>query len=94
MEGDTPIKLVDLRNMTIAEHETLLNNIRERRMKPVRVYEELTLLQDAARIEKLENEYDRHMGMFEKELAQLDKKFLAIEKRSLKLRGLKMEIEG
>ena len=53
MKGDTAIALNDISKMTDEEIDAIIFNIRERRMRPVRVYEEMTLMQAAARRDQL-----------------------------------------
>jgi len=94
MEGDTPIALIDISKMDDATIEAMLHNIRERRLKPVRVYEEMSLLQAAARRENLDKTLAKQLGMFEKEIARVDAAIDKLEKRSIKLRALRLEIEA
>ena len=91
MKNDTPIALADLEQMTVEERELLLEGIRDRRLKPVKIYEELSLMQNEARKEKLEQQWEK--AMFEKDLARVDKAILTLEARSRKLRTLELEIE-
>ena len=48
MKGDTPIKLTDISEMSDKELDAMIYNIRERRLKPVRDFEELSTLKAAA----------------------------------------------
>jgi len=93
MKADTPIALADLTQMTEDERELLVNQIRERRLAPVRAYEELTLMKTEARKEHLEIVWTKQLGMFEKDLTRADKALTALEKRGTKLRAIKLEIE-
>ena len=92
MKGDTPINLTNISEWTDDAVEAHLHNIRERRMKPVRVYEEMSLLQAAARREGLEEDLKKQLTMFTKELERVDKALATVEKRSIKLRALRLEI--
>jgi len=94
MKGDTPIELVDITKLSLDDHEAMLYNIRERRLKPVKAYEELTLMKEEARKANCLAQYERQMGMFEKELARVDKAMEKVEARHIKLRALKLEIDG
>jgi predicted negative regulator of RcsB-dependent stress response len=93
MKADTPIALANLTQMSPEEHEALLTNIRDRRLAPVRVYEELTLMQSQARREKLEEMWAKQLAIFQKDLARADKAMTTLEKRSTRLRAIKLEIE-
>tara|TARA_B110000211_G_C14076031_1_gene552112 strand:- start:1756 stop:2043 length:288 start_codon:yes stop_codon:yes gene_type:complete len=93
MQGDTPIKLLNVATMTDDQHQLLITQLRDRRLQPVRAYEELTLMQKEARIEKLEEAHKKQLVMFEKELERADKAIKKIEDRYNKLRIIKMEIE-
>ena len=93
MKNDTPIALADLTQMSEDERELLVNQIRERRLAPVRAYEELSLMQAAARKEQLEKQWAKALEMFQKDLTRADKALENLEKRSTKLRAIKLEIE-
>tara|TARA_R110000782_G_scaffold180320_1_gene270839 strand:- start:314 stop:601 length:288 start_codon:yes stop_codon:yes gene_type:complete len=93
MQGDTPIKLLNVATMTDDQHQLLITQLRDRRLQPVRAYEELTLMQKEARIEKLEEAHKKQLIMFEKELERADRAIKKIEDRYNKLRIIKMEIE-
>ena len=94
MEGDTPISLIDISQMDDKTIDAMLTNIRERRMKPVRVYEEMSLLQAAARRENLDKQLTKQLEMFIKERDRADKAMDKLEARSTKLRALRLEIEA
>ena len=79
--------------MTVEERELLLDGIRERRLKPVKIYEELSLMQEQAKQQKLEEQWEKSLEMFKKDLARADKSITNLEARSRKLRALELEIE-
>jgi primosomal protein N'' len=93
LKNDTPIALADLTQMSEDERELLVNQIRERRLAPVRAYEELSLMQAAARKEQLEKQWTKALEMFQKDLARADKAMETLEKRGTKLRAINLEIE-
>ena len=93
MKNDTPISLADLTQMSEDERELLVTRIRERRLAPVRAYEELSLMQAAARKEMLEKQWAKALEMFQKDLTRSDKAMEALEKRGTKLRAIRLEIE-
>ena len=93
MKADTPIALADLTQMTEDERELLVTRIRERRLAPVRAYEELTAMQAEARKEMLEKQWLQQLTMFCKDLARADKAMETLEKRGTKLRAIKLELE-
>ena len=64
MKNDSPIALADLTKMSEDERELLVTRIRERRLAPVRAYEELTLMQSEARKEKLEDMWGKQIELF------------------------------
>jgi hypothetical protein len=94
MEADTPINLANLTTMTPEERETLVTAIRERRMQPVLMYEEMSLMQAQARKEGLEKKWSKTLEMFLKDLASADKALDRLQKRNIALRVLEMEIES
>ena len=93
MEKDTPIRLASLTEMTPLERETLLEEIRERRLAPVHIYEQLSTMKAEARKEQLEQQWSKALEMFKKDLKSVDKVMERLEARSRKLRAMEMEIE-
>ena len=93
MKEDSPIALANLTKMTVQERELLLEGIRERRLKPVKIYEELSLMQEQAKKQQLEEQWGKVLLMFQKDLKKVDKAIEALEARSRKLRTLELEIE-
>jgi len=93
MKADTPIALADLTTMTEDERELLITKIRERRLAPVRAYEELTAAQALVRKDRLEEQWLKQLEMFTKDLARADKAMETLEKRGTKLRAIKLEVE-
>ena len=93
MKADTPIALASLTQMTEDERELLVNQIRERRLAPVRAYEELTAAQALVRKDRLEIQWTKQLEMFAKDLARADKAMETLEKRGTKLRAIKLELE-
>ena len=93
MKADTPIALADLTQMSIEEREALLTNIRERRLQPVKIYEQLSLMKAEARKEQLEQQWTKALEMFQKDLARADKALATLESRATKLRAIELEIE-
>ena len=94
MKGDTPIKLTNISEMSDKELDAMIYNIRERRLKPVLDFEELSTLKAEALKQNLGKQLTRQLEMFEKELARADKALEKIEVRAIKLRALKLEIEA
>ena len=90
---DTPIALANITQMSSEEHEALIERIRERRLAPVRVYEELTLLKAAAKRKGIEEILDKQLAMFKKELERADKAIDKLDTRVRKLRVIKLDLE-
>ncbi len=93
MKADTPIALADLTQMTEDERELLVTRIRERRLAPVRAFEELTAAQALVRKDRLEIQWTKQLKMFTKDLTRADKAMETLEKRGTKLRAIKLELE-
>jgi len=93
MKGDTPIHRKHAKDMTDDEHEAFIEGIRERRLKPIQAFEEATLLKAEARKQQLEEQLEKQLGMFEKEMVRADKVMDVLEKRAIKLRAIKLELE-
>ena len=94
MKGDTPIKLTDISKMSDEQLDGIIYNIRERRLKPVRDFEEMSALKAEAIRQGLNKQLTKQLEMFEKELSRADKALEKIELRAIKLRALKLEIEA
>tara|TARA_R110000803_G_scaffold159622_1_gene223686 strand:- start:894 stop:1184 length:291 start_codon:yes stop_codon:yes gene_type:complete len=93
MKGDTPINLTNISEWSDDDVEAHLHNIRERRMRPVKVYEEMSMLQAAAKREGLEEILKKQLEMFVKESERADKAINNLEKRSTRLRALRLELD-
>ena len=93
MKGDTPINLTNISEWSDDDVEAHLHNIRERRMRPVKVYEEMSILQAAAKREGLEEILKKQLEMFVKESERADKAINNLEKRSTRLRALRLELD-
>lgn len=93
MKGDTPIALISIDKMDHSTRDALLEGIRERRLRPVKAYEELTLMQAQARKENLETQWAKQLEMFKKDLTRADKAMEKLEARGTKLRAIELEIE-
>ena len=94
MQADTPIALADLTKMSPEEREALVVAIRERRMNPVKAYEELSLMQSEARKELLEKRWAKSLELFVKDLARADKAMDKLQMRGVQLRAIELEIES
>lgn len=93
MKADTPIALADLTQMSVEERDALLTNIRTRRLQPVKIYEQLSLMKAEARKEQLEQQWAKALEMFQKDLIRADKALTTLESRATKLRAIELEIE-
>ena len=94
MKADTPIALANMTQLDEGERNALIEGIRERRLRPVVIYEQLSLMQAEARKEHLEEQWAKQLEMFKKELVRADKAFDTLQARSVKLRTIEMEIES
>lgn len=93
MKGDTPIELTNLSEMSNEDIDAMLTNIRERRMKPVKIFTENQMLRQQARVQGLEKKLEKQFEMFEKEIARAEKVQEALEKRALNIRAIRLELE-
>ena len=92
-KADKPISLADLTKMSEKERDDLLIQIRERRLRSVVIYEELSLMKAEARKEQLEGQLTKALEMFNKDLVRVDKALTSLETRAVKLRSIELEIE-
>ena len=93
MKGDTPTKRVNVLDMSDKELEVFLTGIRERRLKSVKIFEEGELLREEARKKQLDKSLEHELKMSQKEIAQLDKVIEKVEKRTVKIRAIKLQLE-
>ena len=89
-----PLKISNINELTDTEVDELLEGIRERRLKPVRVYEEMLKMKSEAKKVQLEEALTKQLAIFEKSLATVDKALNTLENRARKLRGIKLEIDA
>ena len=94
MQADTPIALADLTKMSPEEREALVVAIRERRDNPVKIYEELSLMQSEARKELLEKRWAKSLELFAKDLTRANKAMDKLQMRGVQLRAIELEIES
>jgi len=93
MKGDTPTKRVNVLDMSDKELEVFLTGIRERRLKAIKIFEEGELLREEARKKHLDKSLEHELKMSQKEIAQLDKVIEKVEKRTVKIRAIKLQLE-
>ena len=93
MKKDTPIDLASIKEMTDDEIDRHVEGIRERRLQPVRDYEESQALKAMSRRAGLDKQLSQHQKMFEKELARADVAVDKLVARARKLRGVRLELE-
>jgi len=88
-----PLKIPDIRDLTDDDLDKHLEDVRERRLKPVHIYEQMLKMKSEARRIQLGETLEKQLGMFEKELEKVNKAIDKLEGRSRKLRSIRMEIE-
>lgn len=93
MQGDTPIKRKTFLEMSDTEQYAFIEALRERRMAPIALYEEIREAAKQKKISKLQQQLDKQIQMFEKCLAQCNKKLDELQDRANKLRGIKIQLD-
>lgn len=93
MKGDTPVKRLNITEMSDDQLTSWLVGIRERRLRAVQIFEETQALKDRAYKLKLDAKFEHEMKMFERERTQLDKVIEKVEKRATGLRALQLQLE-
>jgi RecG-like helicase len=88
-----PLKIPDIRDLTDDDLDKHLEDVRERRLKPVHIYEQMLKMKSEARRIQLGETLEKQLEMFEKELERVNKAIEKLEGRSRKLRSIRMEIE-
>tara|TARA_B100000131_G_scaffold177682_1_gene171454 strand:- start:4 stop:288 length:285 start_codon:yes stop_codon:yes gene_type:complete len=93
MKGDTPTDRVNVIEMDDKQLEAFITGIRERRLRAVKIFEEGELLREEARKKKLDKSLEHELKMLQKEIAQIDKVIEKLEKRIIKVRAIKLQLE-
>ena len=93
MKNDTPTNKVNILEMSDQDLVAFITGILEGRLKAVKIFEETELLREQARKLQLDKTLDHELKMCTKELAQLDKVIEKVEKRTIKLRALRLQLE-
>ena len=93
MNGDTPIKRKTFLEMNEVEQYAFVEALRERRMAPVAIYNEI---KEAARIKKqskLQQQLDKQLEMFEKCLTRCNKSLDELQDRANKIQTIKLQLD-
>lgn len=93
MQGDTPIKRKTFLEMSDAEQYAFIEALRERRMAPITTYKEIREAAKQKKISKLQQQLDKQLEMFEKCLAQCNKKLDELQDRANKLQAIKIQLD-
>jgi hypothetical protein len=86
-----PLKIPTVNELTDEAIDALLERVREQRLKPVQVYEQMLHMKSEAKKLKLEEDLEHQLQMFEKEMNRADAAIAKLEGRSR--RAIRMEIE-
>lgn len=89
---DSPIKRVPFLKLSDQEQIDFINEIRDRRNGPLKIYLEEKAAKKQAKMEKLNIAFDKAVVAFEKELASFDKKVESLIKKANKLKQINIEI--
>ena len=90
---DTPAHRANVGQLSDEEIDTLMNEVRERRLRAFTVYSEAQELKQKARNTKTREQIQKFLDMFDKELKAADKAMEKLEARALKIRALRLEVE-
>ena len=90
---DQPLHRTNIMEMDDDEYESFITGLRERRMKSIRDFEEMTAMREKAAQARQLDSLDHELKMFSKELTQWDKVMTKLEVRATKLRTLRLLIE-
>ncbi len=77
---DTPIHRTTLSEMSIDQIETLVESMRERRMRSYTAYQIAMEAKKTMKLEKDKLRYDKLLSMYEKKLESVDKNLEAMSK--------------
>ena len=88
------IERIDISLLSNDEIDKQLEAIRERRIRPVQLYLESQDLKDAARKADCLEILEKQLNMFAKEKDRMDALLDKMEQRALKIRAIRLEIDG
>lgn len=91
---DTCMHRRTIDELSMDELDDLLLGIRSRRMERFNAYQEALAVKAQANTERLAVQMSKECAALEKEFARLDKIIESMDKRLLKIRAMKLEIEG
>lgn len=92
--NDTPIHRVTFLEMSDDEQIKFIEELRNRRQKPLEYYNELMELKKQQKIDKLKSSQEKAVVAFEKCLQQFDKKYEDLLKKSNKIKEITMELHN
>ena len=92
-DGDSPTETLNINAMSSDELDELIEAIRERRMEPVRHFEEAQRLEREQRQSKLTEQLKKQNELFMKELERVDRGLDKLTTRSVKIRTIRLEME-
>jgi hypothetical protein len=93
MKADTPTHVADISELSDDELEGLIEGIRERRLRPIAIYETLLAEKSGKKIDKIMIKVDKQLELFKKDLIKADAAVIKLEGRKRMLEVLRMEIE-
>lgn len=88
--ADTPIHRAAINELTVTELETLVEQMRERRMRSFTAYEAAKAAKEKIKEEKDKERYQRVLVMLEKKLETVDKGLAALSKYVTELKALEL----
>lgn len=94
MRGDTPTHRAVITEMSDESIDAMLLTMRDRRLSIVRAMQDAELAKRNVYIEHQREKLNKQLEMLKKELATVDKSLDKAEQRVLKIRALRLEIEG
>ncbi len=93
MISDTPMHRTTIDEMSVEDLDLFLASLRERRLNPIRMYEEeqskVKLVKDARLREKME----KQLALMKKEIERVDACLTKIEQRMVTIRMIRFELD-
>lgn len=72
---------------------SLLERVRENRLRYVEIYKEKERMKQEARVEKVRDKVEKQFAMLGKEIERMDKVYAALDKRVTNIRALRVELD-
>ena len=93
MQGDTPIHRKTFLEMNELEQIEFIKELRDRRLSPINIYNEVKQALQAKKQEQLNKKFEKEVASFEKCLEKVNKYLDELQSKANKLRIIKIQLD-